>query len=514
MIPDWLLASLPILVILVLMTVFRWSAARAGSAGWLAAMLIAACLFGADLRLLAFAQAKAALLSLDVLLIVWNAFLLYKVIDEAGAIALFSQVIPGLTRDTAVQALLIGWAFASFLQGVGGFGVPTAVTAPLLVGLGFSPMAAVLIPSLGHAWAVTFGSLASSFQALMAATGLPGETLAPHSAVFLALAGLACGVLVAQVAGTWRGAWRALPAVLIMGIPMGLVQFTLATCGLWNIAALGAGSVGLACGVLATRLRLYRNHSPSPRAPGAWRQVGLALSGYLALVAITLVVQLTPAIRSALEVITLRVPFPELVTQRGYVTPAGYGRQIPLLRHAGALLAYSSLCAYAIYRLAGRYSPGALRRIAESTLRRMLPSSLGIAAMVAMAVVMAHAGMTDALAHALARGAGKLFPLASPWIGALGAFMTGSNTNSNVVFALLQLRTAELLGLSLPIILAAQTAGGAIGSVAAPTKIVVGASTTGAAGQEGRILGKLLGYVAALLAILSLAAWISLGRAS
>ena len=504
MIPDWLLASIPILIILVLMTIFRWSAARAGPAGWMAAILISAWLFGADLRLLAFAQAKAALLSLDVLLIVWNAFLLYKVTDEAGAIALFSQVIPGLTRDTAIQALLIGWAFASFLQGVGGFGVPTAVTAPLLVGLGFSPMAAVIIPSLGHAWAVTFGSLASSFQALMAATGLPGEILAPHSAVFLGLAGLACGVLVAQVAGTWRGAWRALPAVLIMGIPMGLIQYTLATRGLWNIAALGAGSVGLACGVLATRLGRYRNHSPSPRTSGAWRQVGLALSGYVALVAITLLVQLTPAIRSALEVITLRVPFPELVTQRGYLTPAGYGRQIPLLRHAGALLAYSSLCAYAIYRLAGRYSPGALRRVAESTSRRMLPSSLGIASMVAMAVVMAHTGMTDALAEALARGAGHLFPLASPWIGALGAFMTGSNTNSNVVFAALQLRTAEILHYRVPILLAAQTAGAALASVVAPAKLVVGASTAGMDGKEGRVMRASLGYVSLLVLLISL----------
>jgi len=71
------------------------------------------------------------------------------------------------------------------------------------------------------------------------------------------------------------------------------------------------------------------------------------------------------------------------------------------------------------------------------------------------------------------------------WIGALGAFMTGSNTNSNVLFGLLQTRTAELLGYSLPLVLAAQTAGGAVGSIFAPTKIVVGASTAGMAGQEG-----------------------------
>jgi lactate permease len=123
--------------------------------------------------------------------------------------------------------------------------------------------------------------------------------------------------------------------------------------------------------------------------------------------------------------------------------------------------------------------------------------------MVAMAVIMAHAGMTDVLAQGLASGMSEIFPLVSPWIGALGAFMTGSNTNSNVVFALLQLRTAQLLGYSAPVILAAQTAGGAIGSVIAPAKVIVGASTAGMGGREGDILRRMLGYTIALILGLS-----------
>jgi lactate permease len=113
--------------------------------------------------------------------------------------------------------------------------------------------------------------------------------------------------------------------------------------------------------------------------------------------------------------------------------------------------------------------------------------------------------MTEVLALGLASVAGAFFPFVSPWIGALGAFMTGSNTNSNVVFALLQRRTAEVLRLSVAWILAAQTAGGAVGSVIAPTKLIVGASTTGLAGEEGRILRALAGYIAALLCMISLA---------
>ena len=182
---TFILALTPIILILVLMVGLRWGAARAGGAGYLSALLIAIIFFGAGPELLAYAHMKALLLSVDVLLIIWAAFLLYRVADEAGAIRTIGQALPHLTADQGMQALIIGWVFASFLQGVGGFGVPVAVIAPILVGLGFTPLAAVLIPSIGHGWAVTFGSLGSSFQALMASTGLPGEQLAPAAALFL-----------------------------------------------------------------------------------------------------------------------------------------------------------------------------------------------------------------------------------------------------------------------------------------------------------------------------------------
>jgi len=196
---DFLLALTPILLIFFLMVGLRWGAARAGGAGYLVALWIAIQFFGAGPELLAYAHTKALLLSVDVLLIIWVAFLMYRVADEAGAIRVIGQALPHLTNDKGMQALVIGWVFASFLQGVGGFGVPVAVVAPILVGLGFTPLAAVVIPSIGHGWAVTFGSLGSSFQALMAATGLPDSTLAPPAALFLGIAGLAVGWMVATL---------------------------------------------------------------------------------------------------------------------------------------------------------------------------------------------------------------------------------------------------------------------------------------------------------------------------
>jgi lactate permease len=97
-----------------------------------------------------------------------------------------------------------------------------------------------------------------------------------------------------------------------------------------------------------------------------------------------------------------------------------------------------------------------------------------------------------------------LYPLIAPWIGALGAFMTGSNTNSNVMFASLQMHTAQLLGISVPVILAAQTAGAGVASVIAPAKIVVGTSTADLAGREGEVMSKMLPYIIILVLLISL----------
>jgi len=497
---SFILALTPIILILFLMVGLRWGASRAGGAGYLTALLIAFSYFGAGQELLAYAHTKALLLTLDVLLIIWAAFLLYRVADEAGAIRTIGNALPHLTNDRGMQALIIGWVFASFLQGVGGFGVPVAVIAPLLVGLGFTPLAAVLIPSIGHGWSVTFGSLGSSFQALMASTGLAGDYLAPPAAIFLGISAVFVGGMVAHAASGWRAVRRLLLPISVLGITMGIGQYLVVISGLWNIGAFGGSLLGLLVGYpLARRFRGDQNNRDRLNV----RALMVALSGYALLVVVILGVQLIPVVKDFLGQVVIQVDFPEIKTSLSYVTPAGAGRKLPVFRHTGVLLFYASVLAFLVYRRAGLYTSGAIKRILDGTLRRVLTSSVSIASMVMMAVIMEHAGMTDTLARGLADGMGVLFPGVAPWIGALGAFMTGSNTNSNVVFGALQLRTAELLGYSAAIILAGQTAGAALASIMAPTKVVVGASTAGMAGKEGDVLRALVGYTALLVMFIS-----------
>ena len=449
---------------------------KAGLAGYLSALMIALFFFDANLQVLLSAHIKTIGLSLNVLSIIWAAYLLYRVSDEAGAIYRIGESLRLLTKDKGMQALLIGWVFASFLQGSGGFGVPVAVTAPLLVGLGFSPLSAVIIPTIGHGWAVTFGSLGSSFNALISATNLPATYLAPKSALFLGLSALPTGLMVLHAVDGWRGVKKLAGKALLIGVVMGLAQYFVAVqLGLWTIGSFAGGMAGLAVGIIIARWGQTSSKQARPA---------------------------TSHIRT--EVLTTRlIPFSVYISLILYTAISLF---IPksIFTHPGAILFYSALTAFFIYNRVGLYSAGVGRRIFSQTVRKMLPSTVSVALMVAMAMIMQESGMTDALARGLAEGVGRAYPLATAWIGAIGAFMTGSNTNSNVIFAGLQMRTAELLGYSVPIILAGQTAGAALASVIAPAKLIVGASTAGMAGKEGEVMRAVIGYSALLVAFISL----------
>jgi len=507
---SWLLALSPILVILVLMVGFRWGGARAGPVGWLTALVVSYVFFGATPELIAYAQLKGVLLTLYVLYIIWMALLLFNVVNEAGAVGVVGAGIARLTSDRVIQLLILGWAFNAFLQGVAGFGVPVAVVAPLLVGLGFQPVVAVSVAAIGYSWSITFGSIASSFQALIAATELPGEALAPWSAIFLGLACLSCGWCSVHAYDGWRALRHGFLPVLVIGLAMGGTQYLLATSGMWNIAAFMAGLVGLGAGALVARLPQYRGEGEATyrsEDPPSSMGLPLALLPYLILVVVVVAAEMVPVLNDFLGQVVIRVDFPAMTTRYGWTTPAGAGRTINVFGHAGALLAYTAVIAYGLYRPAGYYQPGAFGRIATRTMRSAVSSSLGIAAMVGMAMLMSHSGMTHLLAEGLSRSVGYAFPLVSPFIGLLGAFMTGSNTNSNVIFASLQQQTAELLGINSLVILGAQTTGGSLGSMLAPAKVIVGCSTAGLSGREGEVLKRTLVYGLIISGAIGLVTW-------
>ncbi len=516
---TFLLALSPIIAVLVLMVGFRWGGAKAGSVGWLVALAVSLLFFGASPSLLAYSQMRALLLTLYVLYVIWMALVLYNIVQEAGAIEKIGQGIVQIAGDRVLQLLVLSWVFSSFLQGVAGYGVPIAVVAPLLIGLGFSPVTSVTAVAVGHAWSVTFGSIAASFNAMIATSGLTGEYLAPWSAILLGMVCFLCGIGAVYSFEGRKSVLRGLPAIIIIGAVMSLTQYWMATHGMWNVAAFVAGMTGLVASVLVGRLPLYARQASQTMAepiqaenPAAVKMpFSLAIGAYVVLILVVGVAELYPPVHRFLNAVKLEMLFPQTQTAFGWTIKAGKGQAISIFGHAGALLIYTSVIAYFLYSITGHLKAGAFRKVIQNTVKSGLNSSIGIAAMVGFALIMEQSGMTNTIALGLSQSVQEAFPFMAPFIGVLGSFMTGSNTNSNIVFVSLQKQTAEILKLSVPIILAAQTTGGSIGGMLAPARIIVGCSTAGLAGKEGQVLSRTIAFGLVITAVVGvvtlLAVW-------
>ena len=508
---DWLLALLPVALVLGLMVWRGWNSAKAGFTGLALAMGLAWGRFGAGGDALAWAQVKALLLTADVALIIWAALLLYYIVERAGALRVIAEALARLSADPLLQGLLLAWVFASFLQGVGGFGVPVAIVAPLLVGQGVARTRAAVAPALGHGWAVTYGSLAASFLMLIRVTGLSGAELAPPAALMLGALAYTSGLMVAHVLGGWQGVRRVWPYVLVVGTAMGSAQLALALGGLWSLGAIGGGMSGLVASVLWIRHQGTRTNAVKATRPASnGLSVRLALSGYALLVGLALALRGIRPVKAFLNAqIALSVDLPATVTARGWVGAAEPDAGFGILAHPGMIILYSCAVSYWLYRRAGLYAAGVERDMLRQSGKRAGRAALGVYAMVALAATMARAGMMAVLADGLSQAVPDgLYAFVAPVIGALGAFITGSNMNSNAVFGVLQRDTAQLLGLSVPVILAGQTAAAAVVSVLSPAKVAVGCSTVGA--DEGAVMRHLLGYGALLIVLVGGMTWLGL----
>jgi len=493
------LAFLPIGMLLVLIMARKWSAPKAGAAACLIAAALALGPFGGGFRALAISSSKGLSLSLFVLSVIWSAVLLYNVVEGLGGIRIIGHTMGRLVCDPLGQALVVGWAFPGFMQGVAGFGVPVAVVSPLLVLMGFGAAQAAAIVLVGHAWSVTFGSLGSSYYTIQLVTGIHGDVIGPKMGALFALPIVATGFAVAHLQGGFGAVRRGTLGILLIGVAMALTMWLSTVIGIPQLASVLSGLVGCGVGWVAGRLSLFGNAraavpeggggSTPPPPNGAFH---LAFLPYYVVIGLSLLSQL-PAMKHVS--LGWSLDYPATHTALGFsVEPQKKYAVIELFRHPAPLILFSIAISYLVYRWSDSWKPNVLRKAVATTYQQCISTSVGICTMVIMALIMTDTGMTSLLGRAIAGGAGSAFALFSPFIGVLGTFMTGSNTNSNVMFGALQLESARALAIEAATIASVQSIGGALGSAIAPTKVLVGTAVVGLSGREGEVMKRTIPY--------------------
>lgn len=512
----WGLALLPIAVLMILMVLLRWTAPQAGMFGMFAAAGVSLFAFQTPLETLAVGGAKGVWDALFILYVVWPALLLYQVTDQAGGYEALRQGITRFSRNELFVVLALGWVFSSFLQGIAGFGTPIAVVAPLLVAFGVRPIYAVAIPIIAHVWAKFFGTLAVGWLATLQVVDLADPTeVAFQTGLLLIIPVVLGGFTVVWMYGRGPALRHAWPLVLIISLIHGggqaimtlvdpvLSTFIPATLALLALYPLSRWKrYADLPDTIVERPAMRPERSQGAVEATAPMSFAMSFLPYVLLTVLTVGAIVIAPVKAYLAQFSVGLPFPEVTTGYGIVREAAlpYSPFAPLT-HPGTFLLITAIVTWAVYRARGYYAaqaraegvePGE-RSVMRALFSGAVPASVPVIAFLAMAQMMNHSGQNDVLALGIAAVAPAMaFAFLSGSIGALGAFMTSSSTSSNVLFSDLQQSVAELKSLPEASIIAAQSAGGAIGNAIAPANVVLGASTAGISGQEGAIIRKTL----------------------
>lgn len=508
----WVMAILPIIVLLILMIKFNWGATEAAAIGLVITAATGIVLYKADLKLLAVESAKGIWSSLTILLIVWTAILMYQVGDEAKAFLVIRNGMRKLLPNELLLIIAMGWVFESFLQGITGFGVPVAVGAPLLIGIGVKPLWAVIIPLFGQAWGNTFGTLAAAWDSLAMSAGLEvgGEAYfqtALWTAIFLLLWNIVTGVAICWFYGKGKALKKGMLAVVIMVVIQGGGELLLSQINT-TLSCFLPSCISLVVILFMGKMKAYseewsiedspimdRNASASSKdeAPADMTLVQ-AFIPYFLLSALTLIVLLVKPINTFLGQFSIGFAFPETQTGYGFVNGASECfSPIAIFTHASFFLFLSAIVGLVYYKKKGWIKNGGTKRVFVKSVSMAVPSGISVIGLVIMSKLMSSTGQTVVLANGIANVLGKVYVVLAPFVGLLGTFMTGSNMSSNILFGDFQMTTSNLLGVDAAPVLGAQSTGGAIGSAVSPSKIILGTTTANILGSEGEVMKKIIG---------------------
>lgn len=472
-------ASLPLLAVVGLMLGLRWRAVYAGLAGLAVAIVVAMGPFGLGVtRLTEFGPAAAtggALLeagftTVTILWIIFPALMLYELQNRSGALLTLRSAAGQVSAEPRIQVVLIAWFFGLFMEGAAGFGTPVALTAPLLVGLGYGPTRAVALALIGHGAGVSFGALGTPVLAQAALSGLPAVEIARETALLNAAVGWSLLAALVWLAGDRAPTRRDWAMAALAGACFYAPYLGLA---LWvgpELPTVGGALVG---GVLFAAIISLRRTTVAPVDGG---QVIRAVLPYAVIVALVLATRLLPVLGETLR--SVAVTWSVGGVFRGAWSP---------LYHPGAIL----FAGLVLGGLAQGRTIGEFATAATAAGGRLMLVAAALFAMLAVSRVMVHAGMIGALASAAA-ATGGVWPFIAPFTGVLGSFVTGSATASNILLTPFQTSAGAALNLPPVTMAAAQGVGAGIGNIVCPHNIIAGGATVGLAGREGEVLRQTL----------------------
>jgi lactate permease len=519
-------AVVPLLTLFVLLGGLKWAAHWSALAALAASLIVAIAVYSVPVGQAFDSALLGAVFGLfPIMWIVWNALWIYNMTEATGHFAVLRRSFGRISDDQRVQAVIIAFCFGALLEALAGFGTPVAITAVMLIALGFQPIKAASVALVANTAPVAFGAIAIPIITLGEITGLPKEDLGamvgrqtPLLALFVPL------ILVGMVDGM-RGVRQAWPAAVVGGLVFAIAQFACSNYISVELTDIVASL--LATGAIVALLRVWQPSEPirgerfqrgGPAIAGAAvadpgleaevrrkeddhrdtpGEVAVAYAPYLIIIAIFAIAQIGP-IKTFLADLGSEFGWPGLDIR----TPDGEAVSSTTFKFnwanaAGSLLLVAGLITMLVLRL----SPGRALRVYGHTLSRLKWATLTVATVLALAYVMNLSAQTITLGLWIA-GAGGILAFLSSIIGWIGVAVTGSDTSSNSLFGALQVSAAKEAGLDPTLLAAANSSGGVLGKMISPQNLAIGAAAVGLGGREGELFRRVIGWSLLLLVIM------------
>jgi lactate permease len=512
-------AALPVAVLLGSLGIFRVKAHNAALLGLGTSLAIAVLIFGMPAGMAAGAAAYGAAYGLfPIGWIVLNVIFLYQLTNERGLFAILRSSITTVTADRRLQLLLVAFCFGAFFEGAAGFGTPVAVTAAILIGLGFTPLAASGLSLIANTAPVAFGALGTPLIALESVTGLALQDLSSMVGRQLPFFSVIVPFWLIWAFAGFRDTMRVWPAVLVAGVAFAVPQFLVSNYhGPWLVDVVSAL---VSMGALTLLLRVWQpsdvgysaaetGNGPAPVGTAPHAASGQVMQAWMPWIILSVVVFVwgLPQMKAALDGISIvRIPVAGLhnLVQRvppvvASPTPEAAVFALNWLSATGSGILIAAI-------IAGFTMGYSLRELLVMYWRTLLLvrfSLLTIAAMLSLGYTTRYSGLDATMGLAFAQ-TGVLYPVFGTMLGWLGVALTGSDTSSNVLFGSLQRITAEQLGLSPTLMAAANSSGGVMGKMIDAQSIVVASTATRWYGHEGTILRYVFFHSVALALLVGL----------
>ena len=519
-------AVLPLITLFVLLGGLKWSAHWAALTSLGVAIVVALAVYTMPVGQALDSALLGAVFGLfPIMYIVWMAIWIYRMTEETGHFAVLRRSFGRISNDQRVQAVIIAFCFGALLEALAGFGTPVAITAVMLIALGFQPIKAAAVALVANTAPVAFGAIAIPIITLGEITGIPKDELGamvgrqtPVLALFVPL------ILVGMVDGM-RGVRQAWPAAVVGGLVFAVAQFACSNYISVELTDIVASL--LATGAIVALLQVWQPSEPiiggrfqraGPQIAGAAvadpaleaevrrkdddhrdsrSEVLGAYAPYMIIIAVFAIAQIG-AVKTFLEGLGTEFGWPGLnVTNADGEAVSATTYKFNWASAAGTLLLVSGL----LTMVALRVSPARALRVFVRSLDQLKWATLTVASVLALAYVMNLSGQTITLGLWIA-GAGGILAFLSSIIGWLGVAVTGSDTSSNSLFGALQVSAAKEAGLDPTLLAAANSSGGVLGKMVSPQNLAIGAAAVGLGGREGELFRRVLGWSLLLLLIM------------